>query len=499
MKLAPLAVLGTCLIPLAACDPAAPEAAADPEPRRPIVDTQPANLKPPPPPPVTASPHFVGGNTVKLEARLGHAILPSYADTETYLFAHLTADPGAKAKDAVPLALSIVIDRSGSMKGKRLENAIAAARSAVSRLRDGDVLTIVTYNTAAETLVAPALISADSREAALDALDGLRAKGDTCISCGLDAGVKALGDRPGMISRVLLLSDGLATDGVRDVPGFRRIAEEIRRGGAAITTIGVDVDYDEKIMTALARDSNGRHYFVEDARQLPAIFDREMDSLTHTIANRAQLVVELAPGVVAEEVHDRVTTSLGSSITVPLGAFAAGEHKTVLVRIRVPRGTPGERAVATVRVELDDLSTGSPATTDGQLTAELSSDPGKLSPLDGIVAGRVASSDTAAVLQQANDLYVAGDADQADALVRAQAAKVDAMRTAASTAAPAGRAADVDSSFDVQAEALAGATSGFAAPTAPATAADPAPAPSPKRAGKAQVRSNAAEAFELGL
>jgi len=504
MKLPALVVLGACLLPLAACDSKPTPAPRKPEPTQrvadPKVDTKSAGWIMPTPTPIDTSPSFTAGKTLKLEGRLGHAVLPSYAATETYVFAHVTADPGAHAKADVPLALAIVIDRSGSMKGKRLQNAVSAARAAVGRLRDGDLVTVVSYNTTAQTLVQPTLIDAAARDRVTDAIE-LVAKGDTCISCGIDAGIAALGDRPGMISRVLLLSDGLATAGVRDVAGFRQIAEGVRKGGAAITTIGVDVDYDERIMTALAADSNGRHYFVEDAKALPAIFDREMDSLTHTVANRAEVVIELAPGVVAEEIYDRVTTGLGSSVTVPLGAFAAGEHKTILLRVRVPRGTPGARAVATMRVSYDDLVTATPFVTDGALTAELSPDPGKLTPLDGIVAGRVASSDTAAVLQQANAAYAAGDADAATAMIQAQSDKVAAMRTyAVGNAAPADEA-DVTSAFEVQAEVLGGASAGYAPPppaadpTAPASA-----APSPKkaeRAGRAQVKANAKDAFDL--
>lgn len=504
MKLTALVVLGGCL--LGACDSAS--APKKPVPRRvAIPDTQPASLLvPDPPPPVLTKPSFTAGKTLKLEGRLGHAVLPSYADTETYVFAHVSADPGARAKSDVPLALAIVIDRSGSMKGKRLENAVSAARSAVGRLRDGDVVTVVSYNTTSEVLIQPTLIDAASRDRVTAAIK-LVAKGDTCISCGIDAGVAALGDRPGMISRVLLLSDGLATAGVRDVAGFRQIADGVRKGGAAITTIGVDVDYDEKIMTALAADSNGRHYFVEDAKALPAIFDREMDSLTHTIANRAEIVVDLAPGVVAEEVLDRANASLGTQVVVPLGAFAAGEHKTVLVRVRVPRGTVGARTVASMHVRYDDLVTSAPIATDGELVAELTSDPGKLSPLDGIVAGRVASSDTAAVLTQANDAYAAGDYDAANGLIAAQRAKVDALRADAAATAPTALADEVDRNFAVQAEVLGGASGGFAPPPAAAPSADPGSAttvtgkatsePKRSRPAKAQMRENAKDAFDL--
>src|SRR5688572_6140594 len=125
-----------------------------------------------------------------------------------------------------------------------------------------------------------------------------------------------LGQRPGMVSRILLLSDGLATAGVRDLPGFKRQAEDVRRLGASITTIGVDVDYDERLMSALARDSNGGHYFVEQADKLPGIFDTEMSTLTKTVANQAELVVDLAPGVFADQVFDRVTVGAGSQTII---------------------------------------------------------------------------------------------------------------------------------------------------------------------------------------
>src|SRR5258706_6084503 len=102
-------------------------------------------------------------------------------------------------------------------------------------------------------------------------------------------------------------------------------------------------------MAARARSSNGRHFFVADPAGLPSIFDQEMASLTKTVANRVELTVDLAPGVFAEHVFDRVNSGDGSQVVVPLGTFSGGDHKTVLVRLRVPRGPVGERPIAAVR------------------------------------------------------------------------------------------------------------------------------------------------------
>jgi len=348
---------------------ASPDPAADPgaTPRRPRKPARPAALD-------TERAHFQAGSTLVMEGRLGHPVLPSTSDSQTYLFVEIGADGSQRAAVPAPLNLSIVMDRSGSMKGKRLANATAAARSAIQRLRDGDVVSLVAYNTAAEVLAPPTTIDSTSRARLLGSLGRLRAAGDTCISCGVDAGMRLLGQRAGMVGRVLLLSDGEATAGVRDVEGFRRVAEDCRRMGASITTIGVDVDYNERIMAALARDSNGRHFFVENPSGLASIFDREMETLASTVANNAELTVDFAPGVFAEHVYDRSSAASGSQVVVPLGAFAASDHKTVLVRLRVPRGSAGERPVAAVRLRFDDLTRGQPGASEGALVAQLTDD-----------------------------------------------------------------------------------------------------------------------------
>ena len=114
--------------------------------------------------------------------------------------------------------------------------------------------------------------------------------------------------------------------------------------------------------------------------------------------------------IFTEHVFDRVANTNGNQLVVPLGTFAANEHKTLLVRVRVPRGAAGERAVAAVRLKYDDLAESKPGTCEGHLAARLSTDGGELTPLDGLVSGRVSATETAATLQQANDLFNAGRA-----------------------------------------------------------------------------------------
>ena len=472
-------------------DPARPAAASS---SARTVAGAPAELAAPaaPAPPAVDRSHFQAGKTLMVEGRLGHAVLPADTDSETFLFVDITADATVAAARSTPLQLAIVIDRSGSMRGKRLANAMAATRTAIEKLRDGDVVSVVTYDDRADVLVSPTTIDATSRARVLRALGSPRPGGDTCISCGLDAAMQLLGQRQGMVSRVLLLSDGLATAGVRDVPGFRRIADDVRRLGASITTIGVDVGYDERIMAALARDSNGDHFFVPDAGTLPGIFDRAMASLSRTVANRTELVVDLAPGVFAEHVYDRVSSGGSGQVVIPFGAFASGDHKTALLRLRVPRGAAGERAVAAVRLRYDDLVTDKPGQCEGQLAVRASSDGAELTPLDAVVSARVSASEAAEALETANRLFRDGRAADATRLIQQQSTRIHMEHMRARKMVDPMRMGALDDAFNVQAAAMGKADQGFR-PTTPAAA----PPAVGSRPAEAQARSNQADALIL--
>lgn len=465
-----------------------------------IADTPPAD------PVIRAS--FQAGGTLMVEGRLGHAKMQAGKTGETFLLATVTAEQGQAVKPA-SVNLSIVIDRSGSMKGKRLDNALAAARGMVDRLNDGDVVSVIAYDTQSEVLVAPTTIDERSRSRVRAGIAGIVARGDTCISCALDSAMTALSQRQGMVNRILLLTDGEPTSGVKDVSGFRSIASRARGLGTSIATVGVDVDYNERVLSALAQESNGRHYFVENAGSLARIFEQERAGLKKTVAKETELEVALAPGVKVLQVFDRTFRREGDRLFVPLGSFSGGDQKTLLVKLEVPRGAEGERAIASVEMLYRDLVQSKAGNCSGQLAAFMTSDPAQASPLDAVVAARLGRSGTSTALVTANELFKAGRIDEAQRTLESQLAQLKSERARATAAAPKSRREELEDSFDKQEGALAAANSGFAQPPpapAPAQAAGaPArPRPKPKaanktRKGKAQVRSNAESALDFAF
>jgi Ca-activated chloride channel family protein len=506
MKLKTTAILAACgVLASAAVAFAIPVA-------RPVVTVDPTTNK-------TEAPSWekgariTAGDTLLVDARLGHASLSKGSNGETYLFAQVTASDDKSAASALtPMNLAVVIDRSGSMKGERIANAMNAAVFALERMRDGDSITVVSFDTSAQVVVPPTRISAGNRSSIESAIRSIRLGGDTCISCGLDEGMQQLaltslgGDR---INRMILLSDGATNAGVRDMTGLRAMANRMHGRGVSISTIGVDVDFDEKIMAAIANEANGRHYFVANASGLPAVFGQEFDDLLASVAKETELAIELAPGVEVAEVFDRSFRREGNRLIVPFGTFSSKQEKTVLVKLRVPTDKGGDQPVADLKLAFRDLVKKADAACNGSLSVAVRADGSEQKELDPFVAARLERSRTAQTLTEANKLFEAGRVNEARAKLAAR--KVDLKKTESSAlafaaAAPSSapqrskRALDLD--FADQTAAVAQAEQSFAAPAAASPVgggfAEP-PRSHASREGKAQIRANQEKASNLGF
>ena len=238
--------------------------------------------------------HFTAGSTVMIDGRLGHSKVLRNNAGETFLMLEARSSNDGRAKAASPVNLSIVIDRSGSMKGTRLRNAINAAIGAVERLKDGDMVSVVTFDTRTQVVVPSSVIGPSTRSSVVSAISSIQLGGDTCLSCGIETGMAEMSlttSGEGRIARMIVLSDGEPTSGVRNEVGFFPVAKAARGASVGITTIGVGTSYNHKIMGAIALGSGGNHYFIEDPSSLEKAFLAEADKLKATIALAATATI----------------------------------------------------------------------------------------------------------------------------------------------------------------------------------------------------------------
>ena len=377
-------------------------------------------------PPAEPGSHFVADGAVVVDARLAHGALPPGQRVETQVMLELRGKDTAPAA-RMPVHLALVIDRSGSMAGERIRNAISAAVSAVGRLQDGDMVSVTAFDTQVLKVVAPTVLGAASRAGVVEAIQRLTLGGDTCMSCGISAALADLGTSSSHVGRVLLLSDGAANVGVRDENGFAALGRQAQQAEVSITTIGVGIDYNERILAAISREATGRHYFAESEASLGRIFDAEAQAMGGVVATQAEARIELAPGVELAKVFDRAHRVEGSSVVVPLGPFPRGEVKTVLVAVALTPPASGSAPICRVAVVYRDQVAGAPGETSGRLAARVSPS-ASLDDTDPAVDVRVQRSLTASSLVKANELFAAGKVGEADKELAAQQSRLEGQK-----------------------------------------------------------------------
>ena len=216
-----------------------------------------------------------------------------------------------------PMNLAIVLDRSGSMEGAKLEKARQAAAMAVDKLADDDIFSLVTYDDQTDLLIPPERVGGrDHREDIKARIFRIHAGGSTALHAGVVLGAKQVRRyfEKERVNRVILLSDGLANVGPSSASELSRLGHELRNDGISVSTIGLGDDYNEDLMTALAEASHANYYYVKDAEKLPGIFAEELGAARSLLARSITIRIEAPDGVRLKEIigrpdiecHDRV-------------------------------------------------------------------------------------------------------------------------------------------------------------------------------------------------
>ena len=285
-------------------------------------------------------------------------VLPGVNDTVLGIWVDVPqGSPRARANSAVAL----VIDTSGSMAGPKMEGARVAARAFVEKLGDGDIVSVHTFDDAAKEQIPPTVLTRAARASIYGILGGLEPRGATNLFDGLRLGENRVFAAPAThpIRRVVVLSDGIANVGPSTPEILGELAARGAESGVQVTALGLGLDYDERTLNALAIRSSGRLYHLAEPRDLSAMLEREISLLQATAATSASLEIVPAPGVQllgAEAV--RADWADGGSLRIPLGTMFGGQHREVLLRVRVTASAGETKPVASVRLHFRDPAEG---------------------------------------------------------------------------------------------------------------------------------------------
>jgi Ca-activated chloride channel homolog len=307
---------------------------------------------------VTALAITAPARQVKLNVSMSNPFLKAAEKQTTYLKVGLAGFEMADTAERAQVNVALVIDKSGSMQGAKIQKAKEAALMAVDRLRSDDIVSVIAYDSTVTVLVPATKVS--DRATIRRGINSLRAGGSTALFAGVSRGANEVRKflEKNQVNRVLLLSDGLANVGPDSPGALGELGASLGKEGMTVTTVGLGNNYNEDLMTQLAGRSDGNHAFAEGTTDLARIFNHEFGDILSVVAQEVVVTIDCAPGIRPVRVFGRDAEISGRRIITTLNQLYSTQEKYVLVEVEVSSEKAGRaKDVAKVEVSYANMQT----------------------------------------------------------------------------------------------------------------------------------------------
>jgi Ca-activated chloride channel family protein len=303
--------------------------------------------------------------TVNLRAKSDRRFIRSAYRSNRFIVAeisapHLHADTaGVAERKRPPVNLGFVLDRSGSMAGQKIALAKQAVEQSIGRLGSDDRFSVVVYDDQIDVVIRTTSATPEAKRDALALLARIDARNQTNLGEGWLRGAEqvALNLQQEGVSRVLLLTDGLANVGITDRDALARHAGELRTRGVQTSTFGVGTDFDEVLLQEMSTAGGGNFYYIADSRQIADYITSEVGEALDVVARDVTLNVVTPSGVIVESLSPFPYQPAGPGRTqVFLGSLVAEQVVQVVLRLNFPLGELGRETGAVVSLSLDDAT-----------------------------------------------------------------------------------------------------------------------------------------------
>jgi uncharacterized membrane protein len=181
----------------------------------------------------------------------------------------LPVDVELSSKKVMPIgALVLIIDRSGSMGGPKIEMARQSAMGAVAALSPNDYVAVIAFDTQPETIVD--IQPARDKDSIMRSIQGIEAGGGTVMYPAMARAHEMLRNVQASIKHCVILTDGISEPGA-----FKELTTQMALDRITVSTVGIGGEIDGKLLADIAATGKGRFYPVPDPEELPQIFIKE--------------------------------------------------------------------------------------------------------------------------------------------------------------------------------------------------------------------------------
>ena len=230
----------------------------------------------------------------------------------------------------IPLNLVLVIDRSGSMSGDRIEKVKESLIALSKKLGPKDLVSIVTYSSNASVCLE------GTRAAELEtierAINGIRVGGSTNLNAGLMLGYETASQSfdAKRSNRVILLTDGKANTGETSEDKIARESKRYNDKGIGLSTIGLGRNFNQSLLRELADAGRGAIHFVADASDIRKVFVDEFDSLLSPAASDVSLTIRALDGSKLPKIYGYEPKKEGNEYRIVVENMSYGATQVVV-------------------------------------------------------------------------------------------------------------------------------------------------------------------------